>query len=66
MIKRLHDENSQSHVNMITHILNKLPSVKKIKKINRCLTRLISENAIKFDPLYREGGYDDWVERYYD
>ena len=52
------------HVNMITRILNKFSSFKKVKKMNRCLTRLISENAIRFDPLSRQGGNDDGVERY--
>ena len=52
MIKRLHDANLHATFYY------------EIKKINRCLTRLISETAMSFGSLSRWGGNDDGVQGY--
>ena len=49
---------------MIKCILNNLSLFNKIKKFNKCLTRLISRDAIRFDPFSRKCGYDDGVQGY--
>ena len=61
MIKRLHDANS--HVAFYYDYAQFLQIVLlyEIKKIYRCLIRLISETAIRFGSLSRWGDNDDGV-----
>ena len=61
MIKWLHDANLHATFYYdYTHFLQSV-FIYEIKKINRCLTRFISE---RFGTLSRWGGNDDQVQGY--
>ena len=64
MIKRLHDANLHAAFYYdYAHFLQ-IVLIYEIKKINRCLTRLIRERAIRFRCLSRWGGNNDGVQGY--
>ena len=62
MIKKLHDANLHAAFYYdYAHFLQ-IVLIYKIKKINRCLTRLINETAIRIGSLSRWDGNDDRVQ----
>ena len=62
MIQRLHGANLHAAFYYdYVHILQ-IVIIYEIKKINGCLTRLISETVIRIGSLSRWGGNDDEVQ----